>query len=610
MIRAALYARVSTEMQEKEQTIQSQLSAITAYAEAHQLQSTPALTYLDEGYSGSHLERPALDALRDHAREGRFDAVVLLCPDRLARKYAYQVLLIEELKRAGVAIHFCERPITDSPDDQLLLQIQGAIAEYERTKILERARRGRLHRARTGEITPAAPPYGYRRVPKRSGGDGQIRIHEEEAAMVRQIFAWYAEDGVSLYQLLLRLNASAWKTRAGRTAWGATTVLRMLRCEWYVGRAFYNRTKSTLNPRPAVELPSKPLARYAVVERPRSDWILVAVPPLIDASLYQRVQERLIDNRRFARRRQKRDGLFLLKGLLKCGICGHAFVGESRVEQRRAGGDYTYAYYLCSMRLAPLPDAVRTRCVNERLHVEGVNAAVWTAIRDLLLDADAVARELGAWVEHSTATPPDADVRVQRAATRLDELTRQRDRLTDAYQFGALTLVVFRNRISTIDDAHSAAEQDLSNLKAEHLEAEVAHSRARGAQDVAHALRQRLLAADFETQQTILRLLVERVVVTNQRLEIHLAIPVSSNFDLTSGHHDQRNTAQVLKRVFVQAQERLQLLIVRRFIVAVSRVTERQAKHPRPTPFTGRRMQRRRAPEEIHLALLVMESFP
>lgn len=238
MIRAALYARVSTEMQEKEQTIQSQLGAITQYAEAHQFHSTPALTYLDEGYSGSQLDRPALDALRDHAREGRFDAVVLLCPDRLARKYAYQVVLIEELKRYGIAVHFCERPITDSPDDQLLLQIQGAIAEYERTKILERARRGRLHRARSGEITPAAPPYGYRRMPKRSGGDGHIRIHEEEAALVRQVFAWYAEDGVSLYQLLLRLNASQWKTRAGRKEWAATTVLRMLRCEWYVGRAF------------------------------------------------------------------------------------------------------------------------------------------------------------------------------------------------------------------------------------------------------------------------------------------------------------------------------------------------------------------------------------
>ena len=276
------------------------------------------------------------------------------------------------------------------------------------------------------------------------------------------------------------------------------------------------------------------------MERPRADWITVAVPPLIEESLYERVQARLIDNRRFARRRLKRDGVFLLKGLLKCGICGHAIIGESRVDRRRDGGENRYAYYLCSMRTAPLLDAVRTRFVNERLQVEGVNEAVWTTIRDLLVDSDAVARELGAWAEQSAATPPADDARVQRAAARLDELTRQRDRMTDAYQLGALTLAVFRDRKSTIDEARLAAEQQLSNLKAEHLEAEVARSRALGAHDIVQLLRPSLLNATFDTQQTILRLLVERVVVTNQRLEIHLAIPVSGNFNLTSGYHRRR----------------------------------------------------------------------
>jgi len=540
MRRAALYARVSTGLQEKEQTIQSQLSAITQYAGLHQLHSTPALTYLDEGHSGSHLERPGLDTLRDHAREGRFDAVVILCPDRLARKYAYQVLLLDEFKRAGIAVHFCERPISDSPDDQLLLQIQGAVAEYERTKIIERARRGRIHRARNGEIAPGEPPYGYRRIPKHSGGDGQIRVHEEEAIIVRQVFAWYDEEGVSLYQLLLRLNSSPWKTRADRKEWGATTVLRMLRCEWYVGRAFYNRTKSTLNPRPSVESPSKPLARYAVVARPQSDWIMVSVPPLIDEALFQRVQVRLVENRRFARRHLKREGVFLLKGLLKCGICGHAYVGESRVERRRDGGDYTYSYYLCSMRAAPLPDAVRTRCINERLHVEGVNEAVWTAVHNLLLDSDALAQKITTWVEKSASTHPETNARLQRASARLEDLTRQRDRMTDAYQLGALPVDLFRERIATIEEARTVADQQLTNLRAERLETEVARSRALGAQEVVHSLRASLGRADFDMRQTILRLLVERVVVTNQRLEIHLAIPVSGNIDLTSGHRSSR----------------------------------------------------------------------
>ena len=174
-------------MQEKEQTIQSQLAALSRYVESHSLFTNTALTYTDDGFSGTHLERPALDELRDHAREGPFDVVVVLCPDRPARKYAYQVLLLEEFKRLGVEVHFCERPIGDSPDDQLLLQIQGAVAEYERAKILERSRRGRLHRARMGELGPSLLPYGYAYTPKKHGGGGRIRVHEEEAALVCQV---------------------------------------------------------------------------------------------------------------------------------------------------------------------------------------------------------------------------------------------------------------------------------------------------------------------------------------------------------------------------------------------------------------------------------------
>lgn len=425
-------------MQEKEQTIQSQLASIAQYAEAHRFHTTTALTYLDEGFSGSRLDRPGLDELRDHAREGRFDVMVVLCPDRLARRYAYQVLILEELKRAGIEVHFCERPITESPDDQLLLQIQGAIAEYERTKILERSRRGRIHRARMGEITPAQPPYGYYRAAKRHGGDGHIHVHEEEATLVREVFGWYEQEGVSLYRLVQRLNASHWKTRAGRNEWAPTTVLRMLRCEWYIGRAYYNRTKNAPNERPVAELPSRKAAKYTSVLRPRADWIEVAVPPLVDEERFQRVQQRLHQNRRFARRNLKNENGFLLRGLLKCGICGHAYVGETRHEPRRAGGDSVYENYICGMRMAPLAGAAPRRCTNRRLRARGADEAVWTTVRDLLLNSEDLEGELDRWVARS-GQPTSDDSRMAKANSRLQELTRQRDRLIDAYQLGART---------------------------------------------------------------------------------------------------------------------------------------------------------------------------
>jgi site-specific DNA recombinase len=537
MLRAALYARVSTEMQEKEQTIRSQLAAVVRHAEHQGFHTTTALTYTDEGYSGSYLDRPALDELRDHAREGRFDVVVVLCPDRLARKYAYQVLLMEELNRTGVEVHFCERPITDSPDDQLLLQIQGAIAEYERAKIAERSRRGRLHRARMGELSPGRLPYGYRRNAKRYGGDGKILIDEKEAAMVRQVFGWYAQEETSVYGVVRKLNSSEWKTRTGRDAWSSSTVLRMLRCEWYAGKAYYNRTKSTRN--------DGKTPRHTFTERPRAEWIEVGVPALIDEPLFQLVQRRIQENRHFAKRRLKYEGVYLLRGLLKCGVCGGAYVGSGKASPRNAGGNHIYHYYICGKRPDPFSDAVRGRCPNDRLRAAGVNEAVWTSIRDLLLDSDTFAQELAAWVERQTTMPSDQDVRTRKTEARLEELTRQRARLTDAYQTGALALDPFRTRIQALEANHAAAELALAEIKTKHLEVELVRSRALGAQQVISTLRTKLLDADFDTQQTILRLLVERVVVHGQSLEIHLALPVSGNSALTSKHLQEGDGAEL-----------------------------------------------------------------
>lgn len=160
---AAIYARVSSDQQKEEKTIASQTAALMEFARSEGY-GVPAEWILeDEGYSGANLVRPGLERVRDLAAEGQIQAVLVLSPDRLSRKYAYQVLLIEELGRHGVQVVFIKAPKSDSPEDQLLLQFQGMIAEYERAQILERSRRGKLHRARQGEVSVlGGAPYGYR----------------------------------------------------------------------------------------------------------------------------------------------------------------------------------------------------------------------------------------------------------------------------------------------------------------------------------------------------------------------------------------------------------------------------------------------------------------
>jgi site-specific DNA recombinase len=162
---AAIYARVSSDRQKENQTIASQTAALQEYAVAHGYMVPGEWVFEDEGYSGASLIRPGLEAMRDLAAQGQIEAALVYSPDRLSRKYAYQVLLVEEFARCGVSMVFLKSPSGQTPEDQLLVQFQGMIAEYERAQIAERSRRGKRHKAQQGVINVlSGAPYGYRYV--------------------------------------------------------------------------------------------------------------------------------------------------------------------------------------------------------------------------------------------------------------------------------------------------------------------------------------------------------------------------------------------------------------------------------------------------------------
>src|SRR6266571_100579 len=197
---AAIYARVSSERQREQATIESQLAALRELAAERGLIVADELVFADEGFSGASLARPALERLRDRAAEGCFEVLLCHAPDRLARRYAYQVLLLEELARGGIEVVFAREPErSGSPEDELLRQFQGMIAEYERAQIAERCRRGKLHRARAGAVSVlSGAPYGYRYVRRTEHADAFYEINELEARIVREIFDRYVERRESI----------------------------------------------------------------------------------------------------------------------------------------------------------------------------------------------------------------------------------------------------------------------------------------------------------------------------------------------------------------------------------------------------------------------------
>jgi site-specific DNA recombinase len=346
MTTAALYARVSSKRQAMDQTIGSQTAALRAHAASNRLEVPEGWVFEDEGHSGATLVRPALEALRDLAAQGCIDVVLVYSPDRLARKFAYQALLIEEFTRAGVRVEFTANGTRgDSPEDQLLVQFQGMFAEYEKAQLMERYRRGKAYRARSGSVNVlGGAPFGYRYIRKTPQSAARYEIIDCEAVLVTEMFRRYANDGATIADLARWLAAAGAVTRTGKHRWDRSVVWGMLRNPAYAGRAVFGKTQ-IVHEQPGLNriarLQGRTTPRPArTVARPPEEWTEIAVPAIVDDDTYARVQQRLEDNKKFATRGSKVPSL--LQGLAACASCGYGYYRTSTRTARQK-----IYYYRC-----------------------------------------------------------------------------------------------------------------------------------------------------------------------------------------------------------------------------------------------------------------------
>ena len=393
-LRVAIYARVSGEQQAKDDTIASQLEAVTQRIASDALECEPELCFLDDGYSGDILARPGLERLRDQAAAGVIDRLYVLDPDRFSRKYAYQVLILEELTRFGVEVVFLHNPPGRGPEENLLLQVQGMIAEYEGAKIMERRRRGKQYAARHGSVNVlSGAPYGYRYVSKHEGGGAaRYQVVADEAWVVRQIFEWVGQERCSIGEVCRRLRRDGVPTRTGKSAWDRSVIWSHLKNPAYKGTAAFGKTRSAQSsrsasaPRRPPEQPSGPISR---IDTSSEDQTLIAVPGLVSEELFGAVQAQLEENRQ-RRRDRPRGGRYLLQGLVVCKRCGYGCYGKP-VSRVSAKGKVPYAYYRCTGS-----DAYRfgghARCWNKPLRTDVLDAAIWEDVRHLLSEPERDAR--------------------------------------------------------------------------------------------------------------------------------------------------------------------------------------------------------------------------
>jgi site-specific DNA recombinase len=514
-IRVALYARVSSERQADELTIQSQVAALRQRMVADGCRLEAELCFLDEGISGSIMRRPALDRLRDLAYSGLIDRLYVHSPDRLARKFAYQVLLLEELNKHDVEVVF----LNDvgglaSPEGNLLVQMQGMIAEYERAKILERTRRGRRFAARQGKLSAIAhAPYGYRYVPKHAaGGEARYQVLPEESQHVKAMFTWVGIEGLSLGDVSRRLRDQGVPTATGQARWDRATIRGILLNPAYQGTAKYGKTR--LVPRK-----NERRAQRGGPPTPRSDKIAVpttateqeeiAVPALVSADLFQAVAEKLADNRR--RYRQHKKGTeFLLSGLLVCARCGSAYCGR----RHGVGPGRSYVYYRCIGTDRYRHDGNRI-CTNAALNGR-VEGAVWSDLCSLLRQPERLRQEF----EERLHRPAGENVEVARLKEAIVKHKRRLARLIDAYENDWLDKAEFEPRIRSAKERLARDEAALQ----EHQRASIDPDELRfviGQFDAfAARMSANLESADLTMKRKLLRLLIKQIEVTDQDVRI------------------------------------------------------------------------------------------
>jgi site-specific DNA recombinase len=519
-IQAAIYARVSSERQATAQTIASQLAARREHVAADGCALPEAMQFLDDGYSGTTLVRPALERLRDLVAAGAVDRLYIHSPDRLARKYAYQVLLVDEFRRTGVEVIFLNRELGRSPEDDLLLQVQGMIAEYERAKIVERHRRGKLHAARAGVVNVlAGAPYGYRYIDKHAGG-GQARyeILPDEARVVRQVFDWVGRDRFTIGEVCRRLTQAGERTRTGRTVWERSVVGGILHHPAYQGTAAFGKTRQgPLRPRLRAQRgrplqPRRATADYGV---PASEWLPIPVPALVDTSVFAAVQEQLQDNRRHARQ-SRRGARYLRQGLVQCQQCGYAFYGKPISRTAAKGTTRTYAYYRCLGTDAYRFGGERV-CTNPQVRTDLLDLTVWREVSGLLAHPERVAEEYQRRLQAPTSGTRQAQATLE---TQLGKVRQGVARLIDSYAEGLLEKHEFEPRITRLRQRIAALEeqrQQLLDEAAVQTELRLIIGRL---EDFATQIDTGLAEADWLRKREMIRALVKRVEVTQDQVNV------------------------------------------------------------------------------------------
>ena len=510
-LRVALYVRVSTEEQREGQTIDSQIAELERFAK--EKGGYIIGIYKDEGWSGSILGRPELDHLRDDASKGLFDILLLNDVDRLARDVSHLGIVKRDLERHGIQVVFKKLPAEKSPTYNLMVNILGSFAEFERELIADRTRRGRRHKVEgRQQYLGCKAPYGYRYIPKDTAAnkDGYLEIVPEEAVVVRQMFEWVDKEGLSARRVVKRLTAAGAPTRKGDPQWAKSSVLRILRNETYIGVWHYNKHESCEPARPQKDNKYRRLLKTSNRLRAREEWLPVALSDnlhIVERPQWERVQMQLTQNTTFSPRNTKHS--YLLKGLVRCGACGARWVGDP---------NHGRFYYRCTKRCKKYP-AIRETVLDD---------TVWGAVEEAVLNPSIIADQLTQIRDKKAKSADGGRIEVREIEEALDQLQKEEDRILEAYRASVLSTALLGRELKKINTRRTSLEARKGNLSEQTAPLKLPFIR-QSLMDYCQTAAERLNTFGFEERQGFLRYLLNEVVFQGDKAIIRGVIPVDKS---------------------------------------------------------------------------------
>ncbi len=531
-MKSVLYARVSTEEQKSNQTIDTQIHGIGGmmqYAINHKLPvPDESMMFIDDGFSGATLIRPALTAFREYLKTHDDVAYFLVYDaDRIGRDTYNQLIILEELKKKNVTIHFKTGELGTTPNDKLLFTILSAFSEFERAKIMERTQRGMKRRIESGKFNGGRPLFGYRyNYPL-----GKHELDETEAKVVKMIYDWYTEDKLNIRQIQAKLfelkiptkydalkNTEKNRKMKGLKKypvgwWSEVTIRNVLANEAYTGR-WYCCKNQTIKLDVANLRTGKPKVRQ--IRRAKEEWFPIEIPRIVSDEQHKKGLLQARKNLMFAKRCTKQT--YLLQGLIRCGKDHLKYRGH----QEKSG----VIYYYCKSRMNNNPVE---NCHSPYLRADQIEPMVWNTVKSILENPEEVFNNFRNESILNEERAKSIDGRLDYISSAIKKLEVAKKRITEAFKAEVMTLPELRKEKTDIElsEEKLISERDglIMKLNVQHdVSAKIDLFK-----ETCHKFLSKINDPKIVTERLkkdIIKLVIDEVVIEGESVKIFATIPL------------------------------------------------------------------------------------